>query len=87
MGLLVCFNKRKYLYGLLNSKNNIIVKLMIKLIFIRSLHDMRETLTRVYLLDFFCSDIQFYLLLSPYPCFISLLYLDLYVLGDDALIS
>ena len=27
------------------------------------------------------------LLLSPYLCFISLLYLDLYVLGDDALIS
>ena len=27
------------------------------------------------------------LLLSPYPCFISLLNLDLYVLGDDALIS
>ena len=24
---------------------------------------------------------------SPYLCFISLLYLDLYVLGDDALIS
>ena len=44
-------------------------------------------LTRVYLLDFFCSGIQFYLLLSPYLCFISLLYLDLYVLGDDALIS
>ena len=43
--------------------------------------------TRVYLLDFFCSDIQFYLLLSPNLCFISLLYLDLYVLGDDALIS
>ena len=39
------------------------------------------------LLDFFCSGIQFYLLLSPYLCFISLLYLDLYVLGDDALIS
>ena len=36
---------------------------------------------------FFCSGIQFNLLLSPYPCFISLLYLDLYVLGDDALIS
>ena len=35
----------------------------------------------------FCSGIQFNLLLSPYPCFISLLYLDLYVLGDDALIS
>ena len=31
--------------------------------------------------------IQFYLLLSPYLCFISLLYFDLYVLGDDALIS
>ena len=44
-------------------------------------------LTGVYLLDFFCSDIQFYLLLSPYLCFISLLYLDLYVLRDDALIS
>ena len=40
-----------------------------------------------FLLDFFCSGIQFNLLLSPYPCFISLLYLDLYVLGDDALIS
>ena len=35
--------------------------------------------TGVYLLDFFCSGIQFYLLLSPYLCFISLLYLDLYV--------
>ena len=43
--------------------------------------------TGVYLLDFFCSSIQFYLLLSPYLFFISLLYLDLYVLGDDALIS
>ena len=31
----------------------------------------------VYLLDFLCSGIQFYLLLSPYLCFISLLYLDL----------
>ena len=41
----------------------------------------------VYLLDFFCSSIQFYLLLSPYLCFISLLYIDLYVLGDDALRS
>ena len=43
--------------------------------------------TEVYLLDFFCSSIHFYLLLSPYLCFISFLYLDLYVLGDDALIS
>ena len=43
--------------------------------------------TGVYLLDFFCSSIQFYLLLSPYHCFISLLYLDLYVLGDYALFS
>ena len=42
---------------------------------------------RVYLLDFFCSGIQFYLLLSPYLCFISLLYLNLNVLGDDTLIS
>ena len=40
--------------------------------------------TGVYLLDFFCSGIQFYLLLSPYLCFITLLYLDLYILGDDA---
>ena len=40
--------------------------------------------TGVYLLDFFCFGIQFYLLLSPYLCFISFLYLDLYVLGDDA---
>ena len=36
-------------------------------------------------LDFFCSGIQFYLLLSPYLCFITFLYLDLYVLGDDGL--
>ena len=43
--------------------------------------------TRVYLLDFFCTGIQFYLLLNPYLCFFSLLYLDLCVLGDDALIS
>ena len=39
------------------------------------------------LLDFFCSGIQFYFLLSLYLCLISLLYLDLYVLGDDAMIS
>ena len=39
------------------------------------------------MLDFFCSGIEFYLLWRPYLCFISLLYLDLYVLGDDALIS
>ena len=43
--------------------------------------------TVAYLLDFFCSGIQFYLLLSPYLCFFSLLYLDLYILGDDASIS
>ena len=43
--------------------------------------------TGVYLLGYFCSSIQFYLLLSPYLCFISLLYLDLDFLGDDALIS
>ena len=43
-------------------------------------------LTRVYFLDFFCSGFQFYLLSSPYLRFISY-YLDLYVLGDDAMIS
>ena len=43
--------------------------------------------TGVYLLDLFCDGIQFNLLLSPYPCFISFLNFDLYVLGDDALIS
>ena len=43
--------------------------------------------TEAYLLDLFCSGIQFYLLLSPYLCFISLLYLDFYVLGDDVFIS
>ena len=39
----------------------------------------------VYLLDLVCSGIQFYVLLSL--CFISFLYLDLYVFGDNALIS
>ena len=43
--------------------------------------------TRVYMLDFFCTGYQFYLPLSPFLCFIPLLYIDLYVLGDDALIS
>ena len=43
--------------------------------------------TDPYCLGVSCSSIQFYLLLSPYLCFIVLLYLDLYVLGDDALIS
>ena len=39
-------------------------------------------------LDFFCSGIQFYVLLSPYLYFLSPFYiLILYVLGDDALIS
>ena len=36
---------------------------------------------------FFCPGIQLYVLLSPYLCFISFLYLDLDVLGDDASIS
>ena len=38
--------------------------------------------TGVYLLNFFCSGIQFCLLSIPYLCFILFLYLDLYVLGD-----
>ena len=36
---------------------------------------------------FFCSGIQFYVLLSPYICFISFLCLDLHVFVDDAFIS
>ena len=43
--------------------------------------------TVVYLLDFICSGIQFYLLQSPYLCFISFLYLDLYLLRDGVMIS
>ena len=43
--------------------------------------------TEIYLFDFFCSGIQFYVLLSHNLCFISFLYLDLYALGDDARIS
>ena len=43
--------------------------------------------TGAHLLDFFCSGIQFYLLLSPYLCCIFFLYLDVYVLEDDTLIS
>ena len=46
-----------------------------------------DALAAVRLLDFFFSDIQFYVLLSPYLCFISFLYLDLYVLGDNSWIS
>ena len=43
--------------------------------------------TRVELFGFLCSSIQLYVLLSPYLCFISFLYLDLYVLGDNSWIS
>ena len=43
--------------------------------------------TGVYLLDFFCSGIQLYVLLNHSLCLISFLYLDLYVLEDDALIN
>ena len=43
--------------------------------------------TQVYLFDFCGTGIQFYLLLSLYLCFISFLYLDVDVLGDDAFIS
>ena len=44
--------------------------------------------TEAYLMDFICAGIQKTdLLLRPYLCFISLLYLDLYVLGHNALIS
>ena len=39
------------------------------------------------LLDFFCSGILLYVLLSLFLCFISILYLDLYVFKDDASIS
>ena len=37
--------------------------------------------TGIYLLDFFAPVFS-----NPYLCFISFLYLDVYVLGDDALI-
>ena len=43
--------------------------------------------TGVYLLDFICSGVQFYLLLGPCLCFVSLLYLNFYVFRGDALIS
>ena len=43
--------------------------------------------TGVYPLDFFCYGILFYVLFCHYLCFVSFLYLDLYVLGDDAWIS
>ena len=43
--------------------------------------------TGVYLLDFFYSNIQLHILLNPYLCFISFLYLYLYLLGDDASIN
>ena len=41
----------------------------------------------VYPLDFVLSGIQFYGLLSPYRCYVFFIYIDLYVFGDDALIS
>ena len=52
-----------------------------------NLERIAAMLNGVCLLDVFCSDNQVYVLLCPYLCFISFLYLDLYVLGDNALIS
>ena len=43
--------------------------------------------TGVYLLYFSCSGVRFCLLLDPCLSFVSLLYLDLYVLGEDALVG
>ena len=43
--------------------------------------------TDTHLLDFLYSGIQLYILLGPYLCFISFLYLDLYLLGYDPSIS
>ena len=56
-------------------------------VFMHPPFSMWEGIIKNHLLDFFCSGSQIYLLLSPYLCFISFLNLDLYVLGDDALIS
>ena len=42
---------------------------------------------RGYLLDFFYSRVQLYVLLSPYVYFLSFLFLILYVLEDDTSIS
>ena len=39
------------------------------------------------MLNFLCFGMQSCVLLSPYLCFISFFYLDLYVHGDDILIS
>ena len=39
------------------------------------------------MLDLFCSGILFYVLLSPYLCIISFLYLDFDVLGYNSWIS
>ena len=43
--------------------------------------------SRLYVFDFFNSSIQLNKLLSPHLCFLSFLYLDLYLLGDDTSIS
>ena len=43
--------------------------------------------TRDYLLVFFYSGIQLYILVSPYLCFIIIFCLLLHVLGDDSSIS
>ena len=43
--------------------------------------------TPLLFLGFLVSGIQLNVLLSSYLCFISFLYFDLYVFGDDALIS
>ena len=50
---------------------------------IRNQYNHVPHLTQDTELDFFCSDIQLYVLLIPHLCFISFLYLDLYLLGDD----
>ena len=70
----------------LNVLLNLVVKGVIKenlFVMLMPSHSHRVTFGHIEL----CFGIQFYLLLSAYLSFISFLYLDLYVLGDDALIS
>ena len=62
-----------------NGKCNTLITLLTE--------SIKESVNSVIPVRFLLLRYSVFLLLSPYLCFISLFYLDLYVLGDDASIS
>ena len=78
-----CISEPRFYSALVYKFKRILENLMLVIISKIFKRFKRLDITGVCLLDFFCSVFS----LCTYLCFISFLYLDLYVLGDDVRIS